>query len=151
MDASEIISLVLTGCKVKGGDNRVLFVGNDSGTSFYATGKGDNRKSSVQIRISNHETSLDVWKERAKLENGNDPSLCTNISIVFIDDEGDDNIPCIRTILQGFSEVKEPYTVLQYTYQSKPIESEHIGRFVDAIIDTIANGEYVEPLGGLLF
>lgn len=142
------------------------FIPNTNGDSFYLVRKRDGNRP-VQVRISNHGTYLNTWCDREELGNSVerlDPSLCENISIVFIDDcnditkdcEGrqdceDCNIqPCIPQTFDGQNELGKPFKVIQYTYKSSQISPRYINGLAKAIAEASVNGKYNDPLGNLV-
>lgn len=141
MEAIDIVSLILMRFSKNG---TASFKANNNASAYWMTTQGEQP---VQIRMSNRKATMDEWKERP------DPSVRTNISIVFFNDnhimaeDDKDSIPSpaelqisVETDNQG-----EPFIVREYTYQCQGIGCGHIRAITDAIVQAAATGEYKDP------
>lgn len=164
MIGNTIIGLILKCYKETGRKHpqNPSFMSNANGDSFYLIRKR-NDGHIIQIRISNHGTYLKTWTDRNELSNSTDrvdPSLCTNISIVFIDEDknltqdcngrrncSDCNIqPCIPQTFHGQNELGKPFEVTQYSYNCNQIKLRYIKGLTKAIVEASVSGEYKDPL-----
>lgn len=168
MTATDIISIILQRYKVLCArySKSPSFISNTKGDSFYLIRKNNKTNHPIQIRLSNHGTYLSNWTDMEELGNSVerlDPSLCTNISIVFVDDgsgmtkdckgmtncDGCNVQPCIPQTFEGQNEKGRPFQVVQYTYSSKQIASRYIKGLTKAIAEASVNGKYKDPLVNL--
>ena len=166
MSSREIIDLILGKYKTKCG-TLSSFVSNDNLSSFYISQQRSNNLPPVQIRLSNHGTYLRTWVDRVNLNNSKgrlfNPSHCINISIVFLDEDGDltndcegqincddcQITPCIPQTFEGQNELGHSFTVYQFVYKSKCIKRRYIDGIVNAIISALKQGVYKDSLANI--
>jgi len=142
------------------------FIQNTKGDSFYLISNRGEGFQPTQIRLSNHGTYLETWCDRNELGNSVErlnPALCTNISIVFVDEgedltkdckgmpncEGCEIEPCKPQTFEGQDQIGRPFTVIQYVYSSKCIRRKYINGLTKAIAEASTKGKYIDPLADL--
>lgn len=165
MHASDILSQILQRYKVVCSKHTQSpqFIPNTKGDSFYLIREGNNSIKPTQIRISNHGTYIRSWVDRDELGdsvNRVNPAFCTNISIVFVDENKDltddckgmqdcencEIVSCKPQTFEGQDQIGRPYSIIQYVYSSKHIKRQYINGLTKAIAEASVKGEYVDPL-----
>lgn len=165
MHASDILSQILQRYKVVCSKHTQSpqFIPNTKGDSFYLIREGNNSIKPTQIRISNHGTYIRSWVDRDELGdsvNRANPAFCTNISIVFVDENKDltddckgmqdcencEIVSCKPQTFEGQDQIGRPYSIIQYVYSSKHIKRQYINGLTKAIAEASVKGEYVDPL-----
>lgn len=142
MESIDIVSLILMRLSKI---DTISFKANKNASAYWMSTQGEQP---VQIRMSNHRATMDEWKERP------DPSIHTNISIVFSDDEhvltddDKDSVPqpAILQISVETDNQDEPFIVREYNYQCQGMNCGHISAIADAITQAAATGIYKDPL-----
>ncbi len=164
MTANEIVNAIEMAFNRKHMGNGLIFKMASNGDSFYLVASRGNGAKPIQIRLSNHGTYLKTWVDMANKKDSTvrliDPSFSINYSIVFID--GDNNLTsdcegqpncdnckipeCVPQQLNGTTDKKHSYQVMQYVYDSSLIKMKYIQGFVNAIYQAIHSGKFIDPL-----
>ena len=141
---------------------------NKKETSYYKIFRNGNITN--QIRVSDHGTYLRTW-----IDKDYDPSISTNISIVFtkngvptndciidsqtnepfkdcapcIDQQTQTQQPCKPRQVAGISNKKRKFVVKQFIYNWEYLSIEDIPTLVQAIKQAAFNGFYNDPFMGI--
>ena len=144
--------------------SQLKYLPNSKDTSYYKVFRNANL--THQIRVSNHGTYLRTW-----IDKDYDPSISTNISIVFtkngvptndclidsqtnepfkdcapcIDQQTQSQQPCKPRQVAGISNKKRIFIVKQYVYNCEYLSIEDVPLLIQSIKQSASSGSFNDP------